>query len=280
MTLVQFLAVVAAAAAAFSAAEFVNGPLLFRVLINRRAVSRWLWAGLAPWDEGRRLSWAQRLGLSHLDDELLSIGKTVDDRMPSMGVTSYTQDPLTTLVKLATAERSTALFRLDGDQLAAQINAAAETALDKPQQHRVLLVALAKLGPQETLGTPPKTPPVVPATTPPTTSAATSAGMPTEPPLKQFLNAPAIDATTTDTDKKALITSRHDVSIRIQRRLDDLQITTRSYQAIATLALCIVASVATIMLIDASAMPMSLRLGVVGGLIAPLVGRALRQRAI
>jgi hypothetical protein len=154
------------------------------------------------------------------------------------------------LFALATGGGRAALYRLESDQLAAQVNAATEAVLDRPRRHQMLLIALANIEPTEVL---------------------TAQGSASPPALSQALRQ---ESTIVSTKESVIPEARHELTLRIQRRLDDLQITTRRYQQLVDGALYVgVATLASAALeIEPSRI---VPLGIMAGFVAPLIGRAL-----
>jgi hypothetical protein len=144
--------VLIAAAVAVSVTELVCGPFLLRALMNRWAVARWMLAGLVHW-HGKDWGWTTRLRVflnptPTLRRLCLSIGTQLDDRnIAENPHASRQKRPTidTELFQVATGGGQSALYRLESDQMTAQINAAAEAVLDQPRKHPLLLITLAKL---------------------------------------------------------------------------------------------------------------------------------------
>ena len=78
--------------------------------------------------------------------------------------------------------------------------------------------------------------------------------------------------------------ARHEVALRLQRRLDDLQITTKGYQQIVNQLLYLAVSGLTAWMLwwvpNILTWEAAVAVGVIGGFVAPLVGRVLRYSAI
>lgn len=265
------LIVVLAAAVAFAAVEFVSGPLMVRALVNRGAVLRWLVAGLHTWRGRPTPTWQRIQQFFTPMKNLKFAARRVADALASMSASTvgealtpqqeapwrYSANSLArALIAVATGGSWSAFYRLEGDQLAAQVNAAAEAVLDAPRPHAILLVALAGIRRMEL----------------------------TEPDKKNPLAAFLLQDSTVSTsgDDKATAAVRHELTLRIQRRLDHLQITTRSYQQIANQLLCLAAAAgAAYVLVPEGSVLYSSRvtLGIIAGILAPLTGRLLRGRA-
>ncbi len=268
-----------AAAVALSVVDFVSGPLKLRSLINRRAVLVWLIAGLRRWDGaappkgiGARLNeflkpWgaleAQFNKVKEDMSEDLEKAKPElekSERKDSAGLSSSgsKEGPERQLLRVATGGSTSACYRLEADQLAAQINAAAETVLDKPSEYQVLLAGLAGLRREEVA--------------PDLAKGLGRGPVSTSAYLFRTTSLPQKD------DPELMLQARHELTLRIQRRLDDLQINTRSYQDIASqIGFLIVGVAVAFSLILISAAPgMPLTLGLLGGFVAPLLRAIVR----
>jgi hypothetical protein len=80
-------------------------------------------------------------------------------------------------------------------------------------------------------------------------------------------------------DPDFLLQARHELTLKIQRRLDELQINTRSYQDIASQCGFVIVGVAVAFaLVRASRTPdVTATLGVLGGFVAPLLRSIVRS---
>jgi hypothetical protein len=257
-----------AAAAALSAVELIGGPLRGRALINKYAVRRWLLKGLRRWPVPRTASrvryWALktfRPGLAlmmawrQVNGELRKI---VGGELPAeSSIVGYKFD--WDLVALATGGDPGAFYRLEADQLAAQVSAAAEVALSRPQSNATLIVALARIKRDE-----------VEPTTP---ISRTPDG------LGDYLRQEHINFETIPKDSKVgFVAVRRDLTSRIQRRLDELQIKTRSAQEIGDhFGFLIIATAIVADLTGWKIQPVPWYvLGPVAGFISPLIRRIIR----
>lgn len=264
------IVVLLAAAVALSVVDLISGPFKLRALINRRAVLLWLIAGLrrwngarppdsigprlkeflSPWDAlGEQVNIVKR-GMS---DHLMQAGK---EGFKDLSSSDDVQDLEQQLLRVATGGSTSACYRLEADQLAAQINAAAETVLDKPSTYQVLLAGFAGLTRKDV-----------------------------EPSMKEGgpLSRSAYLFRTTSLsgekgDADLLLQARHELTLQIQRRLDDLQINTRSYQDVASQCGFVIVGIAvSFALVRASRTPnVTFTLGLLGGFVAPLLRSLVR----
>jgi hypothetical protein len=254
------LVVLVAAAVALSVVEVIDGPLMLRSLTNQRAVTRWLVAGLRKWGKEPHSMKARFRHFFRPGAILKEKSETIFNDLRQFkiahpatpkSVEKSKDDSLERqLFALATGGGRAALYRLESDQLAAQVNAATEAMLDRPRRHQLLLIALANIEPTEVL---------------------TAQDPPSPPALSQFLQQ---ESTIVSTKESVIPEARHELTLRIQRRLDDLQITTRSYQQIVDGVLYV--GVATLTAAALEIEPSRIvPLGIMAGFVAPLIGRIL-----
>jgi hypothetical protein len=275
------LVVLLTAAVAFSVIDFVSGPLKLRSLINRRAVLVWLIAGLRRWDgAGRPKSiWGRfnefllpgvplkeqfdkvNKGMAeHWENAKKELEKGEQKQSAGLSSSAGDEDLEQQLLRVATGGSTSACYRLEADQLAAQINAAAETVLDKPSSYQTLLVGLAGLTRNEVEPDLAK----VPGRGPVSTSA-------------YLFRATSLPREKEDPD--FVLQARHELTLKIQRRLDELQINTRSYQDIASQCGFVIVGVAVAFALvrTRQALDIVITLGVLGGFVAPLLRSIVRS---
>lgn len=265
------IVVLLAAAVALSVVDLVSGPFRLRALINRRAVLLWLIAGLRRWDGasppnsiGSRFKeflspWDALEKQVHIVKGGMSghLKKAAENELKDLSSSDNVQDLEQQLLRVATGGSLSACYRLEADQLAAQINAAAETVLDKPGTYQVLLAGFAGLTSKDV-----------------------------EPSLQEQsgpLSRSAYLFRTTSLggekgDADLLLQARHELTLQIQRRLDDLQINTKSYQDIASQCGFVIVGIAvSFALVPANqTLDVTFTRGVLGGFVAPLLRSLVR----
>lgn len=240
-----------AAAAALSVVELAGGPCRARAVLNRYTVKKWLLFGLSAWSEKvaelTRVFWPSVARLRKAE-------KIVQEDLGEIPNASTSDDSegesllASNLKMLASGGAKAAFYQLEADQLAAQISAVTEGALDRPSSNRLLLVALASLKKAECRP-----------------EFADSRFL-------EYLNSKDAAA-----DAKAFGATRRQLVFRIQRRLDHLQIRARSVQEIWEQgAFIAVAVVVTWALTPGSGWERFVLLGIIAGFISPLIRRILR----
>jgi hypothetical protein len=256
--------VLISAAVAVSITELLSGPLLLRSFINKWATAHWMLAGLTHWRVDKD-TWSQRLRiflnptpkLTTLCEQIGAQLQLADNPHTSKRVSIDAE-----LFQVATGGGQSALYRLESDQMVAQINAAAEAVLDQPSKRPLLLITFAKLTRDEAQGPPSAVGPI-----------AASKFLK----LDSTIAAPEIGSRVAE--------ARHELTLRVQRRLDDLQITTRTHQHVLHQTLHVLTAIgaASVLTMAQRAAVIDLEvlaLGGAGGFIAPLIARLLKRGAV
>ncbi len=265
MQMAELGIVLLCAAVAMVAADLASGTFWLRYWFNRWMVTRWLADGLAahgdhyfpffsfPWNV---LCRRERDAVRHLGRK----GNDEPPFRPNRSNKSIEHD----LAHLAVGGRRRTLYRVGVDQMAAQVNAAAEGALDYPSQYALLLCSLCGIGMEamqkkETIEDDAEEISVFRSYV--MISSFRSA-------LDSADSAPAYQAVGRERQKAHLLDQRARLGNMIQRRIDDLQITARSSAQLRDLSLYVGAGFAAASLLRTG---QPIATGLAAGFLAPLM---------
>lgn len=261
MSTAQLWNVLVAAAIGMVAGNLAVGALWLRYLFNRWVVTKWLAEGLrasahgTPREKIFQLPWntlcdRERQALRRLTATSLAL--KADLSRPSLE---------RELAQLAVGSRRLSLYRVDVDHMAAQINAAAETALDHPRHHALLLSSLSAISLSDT-GDPEKT-------------ERTDGHVLHRYVQIQSFRAELEAANKLEGKKEArqteLVDMRSTITNLIQRRIDDVQISARSRSQIRDLTMYIAVAIGTSLLLGHGSTRDRITMGVAAGFLAPLM---------